>query len=158
MRVRIALIGVALLTGLAACGTQQAMTPSAAGNSQDTIGVKIGQSSLGPIVTDQTGRTLYAFVPDHAGASTCDAGCTASWPALTSDKTFTAGEGTDQKLLSETKRTEGTEQATYGSWPLYYYVGDQGPGDIGGQNVDGLWYVVGADGKLIKKTPTPASS
>ena len=149
MRARLALLGAVLLGGLAACGT-----PAQSASQPDTaVGVKIGQSSLGPILTDQSGRTLYAFANDQSGNSTCTDDCLASWPALTSDKAFAAGEGTDGKLLTETKRTDGVEQAKYGAWPLYYYAGDQGPGDIDGQDVDGVWFVVGADGKLIKKTP-----
>jgi predicted lipoprotein with Yx(FWY)xxD motif len=52
-----------------------------------------------------------------------------------------------------TTRADGTVQATYGNWPLYYYVGDHGFGDIDGQGVDGVWFVIGTDGKLIKTTP-----
>jgi predicted lipoprotein with Yx(FWY)xxD motif len=149
MRARIALLGLVLLGGLAACGTPQNPTGAPA---DPSVGVKIGQSGLGPILTDLSGRTLYAFVDDQAGSSTCADVCLASWPALTSDGDFRAGDGTKSELLSETKRTDGVEQAKYGVWPLYYYAGDQGPGDIGGQNVNGTWFVVGADGKLVKKT------
>ena len=151
MHVRIALVGVALLAGLAACGTQASTSSPSAPTAG--AGIKIGQSSLGPILTDQNGRTLYAFANDTKGNSSCTAGCEATWPALTSPTSFTANDGANQKLLTETKRTEGVEQAVYGKWPLYYYVGDQGPGDIDGQNVAGAWFVVGADGKLIKKMP-----
>ncbi|MEZ0115722.1 putative lipoprotein with Yx(FWY)xxD motif [Catenulispora sp. EB89] len=35
-------------------------------------------------------------------------------------------------------------------WPLYYYVRDTAAGDVDGQCVDGVWFAVGADGKLIK--------
>jgi predicted lipoprotein with Yx(FWY)xxD motif len=154
MRIRIAFAGVALLAALAACGSPQTGTASPgdapAGNTAP--GVKIGQSALGPILTDQNGRTLYAFVPDKGGPSTCQADCVASWPALTSDKDFMATDSADPKLLAEMDRPEGTHQATYGQWALYYYAGDQDPGDIDGQNVDELWFVLGADGKLIKKT------
>ncbi|MFC0430912.1 hypothetical protein [Kutzneria buriramensis] len=152
MRARLALLGVVLLSGLAACGTSP--TSTAAGPTPgDAVGVRVGQSSLGPILTDLSGRTLYAFTNDQTGNSACAKDCLASWPALVSDKAFTPGDGVDGKLLSETKRTDGVEQAKYGSWLLYYYVGDQGPGDVDGQNVDNAWFVVGADGKLIKKTP-----
>lgn len=157
MRARVALLGVVLLGGLAACGapasTSAPQNPGQAPNPDSVAaGVKVGDSGLGPILTDLNGRTLYAFVNDRSGNSTCTNGCLGVWPALTSDKAFTAGDGTDGKLLGETKQTDGVDQAKYGVWPLYYYAGDQGPGDIDGQNVDGLWFVVGADGKLIKKT------
>src|SRR5262249_12131955 len=78
-----------------------------------------------------------------------------TWPALASRQAATVGSGADQALLSETTRTEGTRQATYNNWPLYYYVGDVGPGDVDGQGVDDAWFVVGADGKLIKTNPLP---
>jgi predicted lipoprotein with Yx(FWY)xxD motif len=157
MRARAALLGVVLLGGLAACGapasTSAPQNPGQAPNPGSVAaGVKVGDSGLGPILTDLNGRTLYAFVNDRSGNSTCTNGCLGVWPALTSDKAFTAGDGTDGKLLGETKQTDGVDQAKYGVWPLYYYAGDQGPGDIDGQNVDGLWFVVGADGKLVKKT------
>ncbi|WP_432848982.1 COG4315 family predicted lipoprotein [Amycolatopsis sp. CA-161197] len=156
MRVSIVLAGAALLGTLAACGSTATSGSASApeGSTPAPVGaVKIGQSSVGPILTDSEGRTLYAFADDKTGTSTCESDCLATWPALTGGKNFTAGAGADQKLLTATERTPGVEQAKYGVWPLYYYVGDQGPGDIDGQGVDNLWFVVGADGKLIKKTP-----
>ena len=39
---------------------------------------------------------------------------------------------------------------SYGGWPLYYYAGDVDPGDIGGQNVNAVWFAVNAAGKLVK--------
>ena len=117
------------------------------------VGVTVDQSSLGSILTDQDGRTLYAFFNDKNGTSNCADQCVATWPALVSRQAVAADAGIDHKLLSQTTRAEGTVQATYGNWPLYYYVGDQGPGDIDGQGVDGVWFVIGTDGKLIKTTP-----
>ena len=37
-----------------------------------------------------------------------------------------------------------------GKWPLYRFAGDAAPGDTNGQGSGGVWFVVGADGKLIK--------
>ncbi|TDC35348.1 hypothetical protein E1211_15990 [Micromonospora sp. 15K316] len=65
----------------------------------------------------------------------------------------TTGTGASPDLRSQTDRAEGTRQATYGDWPLHYYVGDLGPGDVDGQGVDNVWFVIDADGKLIKTTP-----
>jgi predicted lipoprotein with Yx(FWY)xxD motif len=157
MRARFVLLGAVLTIGLAACGggsggdkaakpAANAAAPHAAGNAS----IKISMSSLGNILTDQSGRTLYAFTNDKNGASSCTGGCIATWPALASKEKVTAAAGVNPALLKETKRAEGTGQATYGAWPLYYYAGDMGPGDVDGQGVDGVWFVVGADGKLIK--------
>jgi predicted lipoprotein with Yx(FWY)xxD motif len=37
-----------------------------------------------------------------------------------------------------------------GKWPLYRFAGDAAPGDTNGQGSGGVFFVVGADGKLIK--------
>jgi predicted lipoprotein with Yx(FWY)xxD motif len=160
MRTPLVLLGAALIVGVAGCGSTSGHSdphPPASQNAavaaQSAVRVEIAQSSLGPILTDQNGRTLYAFTNDKGGTSSCTGQCIATWPALTSRQAVTVGTGADTALLSRTDRTEGTVQATYGAWPLYYYVGDVGPGDVDGQGVDGAWFVVGADGKLIKTTP-----
>jgi Secreted repeat of unknown function len=33
-------------------------------------------------------------------------------------------------------------QATYNGYPLYLYVGDNGPGDTAGNGVGGVWHVI----------------
>jgi predicted lipoprotein with Yx(FWY)xxD motif len=148
------LVGAVLVASLAACGSKPAPAQQASQPAADqSVRVEVAQSSLGPILTDQNGRTLYAFTNDKNGTSSCTGQCIATWPALISKQPATAGAGTDKSLLSQTTRAEGTAQATYGAWPLYYYVGDVGPGDVDGQGVDGVWFVVGADGKLIKTNP-----
>jgi predicted lipoprotein with Yx(FWY)xxD motif len=150
--------GAALLT---ACSSPAHTPPVAAASTAasgavvqqaaaGTAGVKISDSSLGPILTDQNGRTLYAFTRDKNGTSSCTADCIATWPALISRGPATASSGAQPSLLSTTNRAEGTVQATYNGWPLYYYVGDVAPGDVDGEGSGGVWFVVGADGKLVK--------
>ncbi|MEV6398916.1 hypothetical protein AB0M39_29720 [Streptomyces sp. NPDC051907] len=152
------LTSLALLT-LAACGGGAADHGAASeggaakpAKPAKTVSIKTADSELGTILVDDSGRTLYGFTKDKPGASNCDADCIAVWPALTSSKDVKAGPGSKASLLKETKLGEGAEQATYGDWPLYYYVGDATPGDVNGQGLDGEWFVVAADGKLVKKT------
>lgn len=157
MRIRLALAAAPLLAlGLAACGGGADPKPAAdaAPKQQQPVSteVKIVESSFGPILADQANRTLYAFVKDSGGKSACAADCLATWPALTSSKPATAGQGTDAALLTSVTSTSGTSQASYGEWPLYYYAGDVAAGDINGQAVDGEWFVIKPDGKLIKTT------
>ncbi len=72
----------------------------------------------GTILVDGEGMTLYMFVPDAQGPSTCEDDCLAAWPALTGPAT--AGEGVDEALLgTATRPDDGTEQVTYNGWPLY---------------------------------------
>jgi len=150
------MLGVAALASLAACGTSAGHGQHAGAAGQPAaavpagVSVQVEQSSLGPILTDQNGRTLYAFTKDKDGTSTCTGQCIATWPALVSKQPATTGAGADRALLSKADRSEGSAQATYGNWPLYYYAGDVGPGDVDGQGVDGVWFAVGADGKLVK--------
>ena len=157
MRTRTSPLTVAaLLTAtvglVAACGSSSGhTTPSATGTqAAQGVAVKVSDSSLGPILTDQDGRTLYAFTLDKGGSSTCTGTCIATWPALVSKSPVQADSGAQATLISQTKRSEGVTQATYNQWPLYYYVGDVAPGDVDGQGSGGVWFVVGSDGKLIK--------
>jgi predicted lipoprotein with Yx(FWY)xxD motif len=137
-----------LLAGLAACGNEAPQQ----GSRQETpvkTEVRIAQSDLGPILVDQTGRTLYAFTKDENRSSACDADCIAVWPALTAESEVDAKDGADMQLVS---RIDESSQAVYGKWPLYYYVGDQVAGDVNGQGVDDEWFAIAADGKLVKKS------
>jgi predicted lipoprotein with Yx(FWY)xxD motif len=45
-------------------------------------------------------------------------------------------------MLGTTKRTDGTTQVTYNGWPLYYWKNDSKPGDVTGENVQGVWFVI----------------
>ncbi|MBT2367006.1 hypothetical protein J7E88_17235 [Streptomyces sp. ISL-10] len=116
-----------------------------------TVTVATAESELGTILVDGKGRTLYGFTKDKPGQANCDADCIAVWPALTTVNDVKAGPGAQAGLLKEAKFGAGAEQAVYGDWPLYYYVGDVVPGDVNGQGLDGEWFVIAADGKLIKK-------
>ncbi|GGZ52328.1 hypothetical protein GCM10010387_53260 [Streptomyces inusitatus] len=115
--------------------------------------VKVADSPLGKILVDGAGRTLYAFTKDRAkaGDSACDADCVAVWPALTATRGLEPGPGLRPALLTETKLAEGAEQAVYGDWPLYYYVGDATAGEVNGQGLDGVWFTVAPDGKLVRE-------
>ena len=43
--------------------------------------------------------------------------------------------------LGTLTRTDGTMQATYNGWPLYYFAGDAAQGDANGQGVGDVWFV-----------------
>jgi len=43
---------------------------------------------------------------------------------------------------------------TYNDLPLYYFYLDKAPGDVNGQGVGGIWWLVSADGKEVKTTGT----
>jgi predicted lipoprotein with Yx(FWY)xxD motif len=60
-------------------------------------------------------------------------------------------DGVDASLLGTTTRKDGTIQVTYAGMPLYYYFKDKAAGDVSGQNVNSVRYVVAPDGTVVKK-------
>ena len=126
--------------------TTQAPTTTAA-PAEAGATVTVASSDLGDILTDGDGNTLYLFTPDAQGESVCYDQCEEAWPPLVGD--VTAGDGVDATLLGTAPRTDGSEQVTYNGWPLYYFAADNAPGDINGQGVNDVWYVLDADGDGI---------
>lgn len=106
--------------------------------------------TFGSILVGDGGRTLYAFTKDADGRSTCFDACANAWPALTVTAGFTPPAGVDPAAVSTVDRPDGSKQLKIGTWPLYYYSGDGAPGETNGQGVGGVWFVVKADGTLIK--------
>lgn len=127
-------------------GTASPSAPAAAGG----VTVNLADSTLGKILADGDGKTLYAFTADSAGKSACSGDCLANWPALASDVVPTLGAGLDAEDFKVITRDDGTKQVTFYDMPLYYFAGDSAAGQTNGQGVGGKWFVVDADGKLIK--------
>lgn len=124
--------------------------PAAATSEEASAGgaaIEVASTDLGDILVDGDGMTLYVFDNDTEGTSTCTDDCAANWPSLTGEAT--AGDGVDESLLGTTERDDGSSQVTYNDQPLYYFAGDQAEGDVNGQAVGGIWWVVGPDGEKI---------
>jgi predicted lipoprotein with Yx(FWY)xxD motif len=68
-----------------------------------------------------------------------------AWPPLLTTGAPKVGFGADDGLLGTTKRTDGTTQVTYNKLPLYYFTPDKAPGDVNGQAVKNVWFVMSAD-------------
>jgi len=113
--------------------------------------VGIAETSLGTILVDGDGMTLYVFDSDDQGASTCYDGCASNWPPVTVDGDPVGGESIDAALLDTTERDDGSQQLTYNDWPLYRWAQDSAPGEVTGQGVNGAWWVVGPDGTPIRE-------
>jgi predicted lipoprotein with Yx(FWY)xxD motif len=114
--------------------------------------IALADSSLGQIIVDGEGKTLYMFDPDTAGSPTCYDDCATAWPPLLADDaaSVTAGTGLDASKITVVDRTDGGKQVKYGNWPLYYFANDAAAGDTNGQGVQDVWWVIGADGEPIK--------
>ena len=117
-----------------------------------SVTVGTAKSSLGRILIDAHGRTLYLFEKDRRGHSACSGTCATYWPPLLTKSKPTAGNGTRQSLLGMTPRSDGTLQVTYAGHPLYRFVQDTKPGQTTGQDLHDFgagWYVVSPAGKKI---------
>jgi predicted lipoprotein with Yx(FWY)xxD motif len=137
--------------------TESSPPPSSASESPASGGsgeteVESEDSALGTILVDSKGNTLYVFMNDTSDVSTCTGDCAASWPALIAKGEVKAGGGgdVDESLLGTSARDDGKMQVTYNGHPLYYFSGDQAPGDTNGQGVGGIWFVVSPAGDPIQ--------
>lgn len=147
---------VAAAIGLAACGGDDGETTASADQPdgptavETEASVEVADSSLGPILVDADGNTLYAFTKDTNGESTCFDSCADAWPAATIDGDAVAGDGVTA-TLSTVDAPEGGTMVVAGDWPLYRFAGDSAPGDVNGQGSGGVWFVVAAGGTLVKE-------
>jgi predicted lipoprotein with Yx(FWY)xxD motif len=118
--------------------------------------VRVAKTSLGKILVNSKGRTLYLFQADSGTTSACTAACAAAWPPLTS-ATPKVGKGAKASLASTATRSEGKPQVIYNGHPLYTYSGDKKAGNTNGQGVNtfgGLWYVLSPTGSQVTSTPS----
>jgi predicted lipoprotein with Yx(FWY)xxD motif len=164
LRLAPALAAIALVV-LAGCGSSDDSSNASAGGSTSTTAaasssakatVQLAETSLGDVLTDADGMTLYMFTKDSDGKSACNGQCASLWPPLTADGTPTAGDGVDEDDLGTITREDGMTQVTYYGHPLYTYGPDTKAGDVNGQNVGGVWFAVTAEGE--KAGSAPASS
>lgn len=111
--------------------------------------------NLGTVLAGPDGRTVYLFDKDRDSQSTCVGGCTSPWPPLTTVGPPAAGAGVNPALLGIAARPDGRAQVVYNGHPLYYYEGDDLPGEANGEALNsngGNWYVVSPAGDKIEQS------
>jgi predicted lipoprotein with Yx(FWY)xxD motif len=100
-------------------------------------------ATLGSLLTDAQGKTLYMYTNDKPGVSNCSGECASFWPPLIVDgSSLPSGPSAIAAGLGTTSRDDGSQQVTYNGVPLYYWAKDAKAGDTLGQNVNGVWFVV----------------
>jgi predicted lipoprotein with Yx(FWY)xxD motif len=110
--------------------------------------IMVGKNdTLGSFLVDDKNMTLYLFTKDTPNTSNCYDKCATAWSPLLTTSAAVAKEGVDASKLGTSKRTDGSMQVTYNGWPLYYFAKDTKPGDVIGQNVGSVWFVITPDGK-----------
>lgn len=152
---RIAFLIAAIAVVVAACSSADATdtvdapttTIAAEDASDELVGLVLASTDAGDALATNDGRTVYLFTRDEPDTTTCFDGCVATWPPVPAAADL--GYGLDARLVGSIERPDGTVQATYGGWPLYFYTGDQAAGDANGQGFGGVWFLVGADGTAV---------
>jgi predicted lipoprotein with Yx(FWY)xxD motif len=133
--------------------------PTTATGSPATIGVA-DVDDFGSILVDSRDRTLYLFESDSGTKSSCHGACATAWPPLRVNGEPTTGSGVDASLIGTTPRSDGKPQLTYNGHPLYFYAGDQEPGDLNGQGstaFGGAWFALSASGQAVSsETSSPS--
>ncbi len=142
---------------VSACGgvgsAATAATPKTSTSASTTVGVS--KSTLGSILVDSSGRTLYLFKADVGAESACSGACVTKWPPLLATGRPTVGAGLTASKLGTTTRSDGTRQVTYNGHPLYLFVKDKKPGDVKGEGVTAFgaaWFALTPTGSQIPAT------
>ena len=133
---------VLLLVGAAIAGA----APSAR-----SATVTTAPTSLGRVVADGSGRTLYLFEKDTPKRSACSGTCAVYWPPLLTGGAV-AIKGVQRSVLGTIRRSDGTRQVTYAGHPLYLFSGDSSRGQTNGEGLHDFgagWYALTPSGKKI---------
>lgn len=155
-------LGLLAVAALAGCGSSKSSSTSTTmGTGGESTGASVNVAkdpTLGSILVDAQGRTLYLFQKDTGGKSSCSGSCAKVWPPDVAAGKPTAGGGASASMLGTVKRSDGTMQITYAGHPLYTYTADTSPGQVNGNGVNssgGIWNAVQPSGA---KAPPGKSS
>jgi predicted lipoprotein with Yx(FWY)xxD motif len=134
-----------IVTILAACtpvypsGTTTTATTSPTAAYTVNIASKGGSNYL----VDAKGMTLYYFAKDVIGKSNAVGAVLQTWPVFTV-ASFVVPSSLNASDFSTITRDDGTKQASYKGWPLYYFANDKAQGDTLGEAVGGVWFIIKA--------------
>lgn len=161
---------LALAASLTACGGGTGTTPTTAApattaaespattasetataTATAAVDLMTASSAKGDIVVDGKGMSVYYFTKDvkDSGKSNCTGDCLVAWPPVLTTSDTPKVEGVTGKV-GTIDTPDGKKQVTIEGMPVYLWEKDKAPGDITGQGVGKVWYLVAPDGKMIK--------
>ncbi len=126
----------ALVTLVAGCASGSSSAKAAAGGSAG--GLKTKSTSIGTVLVDASGRTVYELVGDSAAHRTCTGGCLTIWPPV---------------------QANGSQVIVNGH-PAFTFAGDGSAGQTKGQDLTdqwGLWLALDASGNPISGSGAASS-
>jgi predicted lipoprotein with Yx(FWY)xxD motif len=136
-----AVAAAALVALVAGCASSSSSAKPAAGGatvSGSASALKTKSTSIGTVLVDASGHTVYELVGDTAANQTCTGGCLTIWPAVMSNGS----------------------QVVVNGHPAFTFASDTSAGQTKGQNVTdqwGKWLALDASGNPIS-APAAASS
>ena len=158
---RAGVLAAGLLT-LAACGAGAGYGGgSAATQSSGTSpvpGLGVASTSLGQVLVDSRGRTVYELTSDQQGKSLCPTSCLTLWPSVPALDAKPAPASITAQV-GRTADALGHQMATVGGRPVYTYSQDQAAGDVNGEGLKdfgGTWWAVSPSGTAVKSASTPS--
>jgi predicted lipoprotein with Yx(FWY)xxD motif len=131
-------------SGMGATPSSSSMTGAGttSGTGAKTVAVTIKSTTIGKVLTDAKGDTLYWYSKDtRDGPSTCTGACLTAWPAVLGQAVAAPGVKFSGQLGDVTD-VGGAIQATYNGYPLYTYKEDMAPGDTTGNGAGGVWHAI----------------
>jgi predicted lipoprotein with Yx(FWY)xxD motif len=143
-RIVLSVAGAAALAACGAAGSGNSSAPatsSAATTSTTTIST--ASTSLGTVLTNSKGFTLYYFLPEkNSTIGACTGGCLTVWPPLVASGTPSAASGATGTLATVSIMVNGAAETevTYNGWPLHVFSSDTGPDQTNGNGVEGQWF------------------
>jgi predicted lipoprotein with Yx(FWY)xxD motif len=152
--------GTLALAGCASAGSSG--TASSGGGvspAASSAALTTARTSLGTVVVDGKGRTVYSFDKDTIGAATsaCTGVCVGLWPELTTTSSAPKVSGVTGKV-GTAPTTGGARQLTLDGHRLYTFSGDSQSGQVNGEAYMNQWWVLAPSGQLIKKGAAASSS
>jgi predicted lipoprotein with Yx(FWY)xxD motif len=144
-----------ILIAVLAAATLAALATSTAGARVSRSTLKLRKTSVGTILVNGRGFTIYAFTKDGRNRDACASisGCLSVWPVVTDAAKPVLGRGVESSLVGTIRIKGGTKQLTYAGRPLYTYVADGGPGQTSYVNFlqfGGRWPAINAAGHEVK--------
>jgi predicted lipoprotein with Yx(FWY)xxD motif len=139
---------------LAACGSSSNSTSSgktttttaadAAGSTKTVVVKTASDPSLGTILVDADGKTLYTLTNGNVAVA-CTGGCLAAWPPALLPAGTTTASGSGGVTQLGTTPSGSDLQVTHDGLPLYRFAADTAAGDANGEGISsfgGTWHVV----------------
>ena len=143
-------------TSKSSTSTSSASTTStqAAGSTSTAVVKTASDPSLGVILVDAEGKTLYTLT-NGGQAVACTGGCLTAWPPLLLPAGTTTATGAAGVTDLGTTPSGSDQQVTQAGLPLYRFAADTAAGDANGEGVSsfgGTWHVVKVNGSSSDST------